>query len=50
MGGEGHRPTLPCHHDPVNNSEESKDSKIKAEFPDHYEVIFVKAGEWMAFT
>lgn len=37
-------------HIPVNNSEEPKDSKIKAEFPDHYEVIFVKTGGWMVFT
>ena len=36
--------TLPCHHVPVNSSEKSKDSKVKAEFPDNYEGIFVKVG------
>lgn len=46
---EGQRPTLPCHHVPLNNSEESKEPKSKAEFSDRYEVIFVKVREWMYF-
>lgn len=55
MGREGQQAkgqkfTLPCHHVPVNSSEKFKDSKIKAEFLDNYEGIFVEVGGWTYFT
>lgn len=47
---KGQRSTLPCHYVPVINSEASKNSKIKAEFPDHCEGIPVKVEGWTYFS
>ena len=47
---KGRRPTLPCHHVPGHSSEESKDSKLKAELPEHYEGVLVKVGRQTYFN
>ena len=48
----GQRPEahLPCHHVPGHSSEESKDSKLKAELPEHYEGVLVKVGRQTYFN
>ena len=47
---KGQRLTLPRHHVPGHSLEESKDSKLKAELPDHYEGVLVKVGRQTYFN